>query len=443
MNKSIIVKAMAKFKMDVYANLASKDEIKSYLTNTLKMTVWSGQKRLVVIDNRVVYKIAYSDQGILDNIMEVACSHKLRELHQAGKISTDDLSLFGLAELVDGDPFIVAMPEATNYIVDPDFIQWYQRFKASKPDFNENQLFPLYVIQHPSLLKDHNRRERILSEFFVPSDATIFKAPKNFCLFRDSNGVQRSVLIDMGSICPTLVRGGRAVIPTCEKCGAEKIYVPYELSPNMSFDKALNLEGIYLCKNPSCPDFYAKAATGDIHTTSYSKDSYVYSKYIQDNRDLVRRLRAIDGLYFIPNRRVASKHEYRMEITSTLGLNPSPEILELLYKNYQSFACGILSAAYNSQIKSLPLIANNTIVPFGSYLAAFNNMIASYGEPIDSISQRTAALIYLAVICEGSNDISMFDTLTQPDLATFSRVLNTMGIDPQNGMLLFNSINAR
>ena len=444
MNNQIIA-ALSKFKVDVYANLTSKDAMKQFLINRLGLQVWSGQKRLVVFDPAnpsYVYKIAYSDQGIFDNICEVSCSNKLRMLQQQGHISLDDFNLFGESVLVNGDPSIVRMTAGTNYIQDPDYIRWYQTQQNLTPDYNENRMFADYIKTDNQLIEDHNKIQGILAKYFIPSDVTVFKEPKNYCLRRDGAGRKRLLLIDLGSVCPKLVKNNQAIVPLCEKCGTEKIYVPFNITAQMEKGAGFNIEGLYMCRNPKCSDYMGGALNKTPDPTT--KDSYVFSAYVAKNNDLVKRLRAVDGLYFMPYKRVGSKMEYLNEIRNVLGLNPPPQQLDLLFGNYCSYACGMLYSINKDQIDTIPAINGNNLVTFNQYLNMFNQAMMRVGESVDTITTRIAALTYLNILTSRDSDITIFDILTQPDFNQFAQVIsNRYRIDQQNGMALFNALNIR
>lgn len=444
MNNQIIA-ALSKFKVDVYANLTSKDAMKQFLINRLGLQVWSGQKRLVVFDPAnpsYVYKIAYSDQGIFDNICEVSCSNKLRMLQQQGHISLDDFNLFGESVLVNGDPSIVRMTAGTNYIQDPDYIRWYQTQQNLTPDYNENRMFADYIKTDNQLIEDHNKIQGILAKYFIPSDVTVFKEPKNYCLRRDGAGRKRLLLIDLGSVCPKLVKNNQAIVPLCEKCGTEKIYVPFNITAQMEKGAGFNIEGLYMCRNPKCSDYMGGALNKTPDPTT--KDSYVFSAYVAKNNDLVKRLRAVDGLYFMPYKRVGSKMEYLNEIRNVLGLNPPPQQLDLLFRNYCSYACGMLYSINKDQIDTIPAINGNNLVTFNQYLNMFNQAMMRVGESVDTITTRIAALTYLNILTSRDSDITIFDILTQPDFNQFAQVIsNRYRIDQQNGMALFNALNIR
>ena len=444
MNNQIIA-ALSKFKVDVYANLTSKDAMKQFLINRLGLQVWSGQKRLVVFDPAnpsYVYKIAYSDQGIFDNICEVSCSNKLRMLQQQGHISLDDFNLFGESVLVNGDPSIVRMTAGTNYIQDPDYIRWYQTQQNLTPDYNENRMFADYIKTDNQLIEDHNKIQGILAKYFIPSDVTVFKEPKNYCLRRDGAGRKRLLLIDLGSVCPKLVKNNQAIVPLCEKCGTEKIYVPFNITAQMEKGAGFNIEGLYMCRNPKCSDYMGGALNKTPDPTT--KDSYVFSAYVAKNNDLVKRLRAVDGLYFMPYKRVGSKMEYLNEIRNVLGLNPPPQQLDLLFRNYCSYACGMLYSINKDQIDTIPAINGNNLVTFNQYLNMFNQAMMRVGESVDTITTRIAALTYLNILTSRDSDITIFDILTQPDFNQFAQVIsNRYRIDQQNGMALFNTLNIR
>ncbi len=438
--KNQIVKALSIFKMDVHANLTSKDRIKYYLMNELGQPVWSGQKRLVVIPQNTgtVLKIAYSTQGIVDNIHEVACSERLKELNQQGYISNDDLMLFGEARLIDGDPFVIEQRAVVNFVQDPDFVKWFN--SQNRGDMNENQVLALYVAQHANLAEQYNRMQSILSQYFKPSDATIFKEPKNFGFATDSMGNKRIVLIDLGSICPNLVRNGQVVKIACEKCGSSREYVSFQISNGLTQDTVNSLEGVYLCSNPNCGDYKGRAL--EKTTDHLSKDSFVYTKFLQDNADLVRILRAQYGLFFVPDREVSNKVDYLNDMIRILGVRPDTNILNIMYRNYLSVACGFLTSQFLDDIRNIQYVTpQNMLIPFSDYLNQFNNIMLRNNHQVDDVTKRTAALHYLSILASSDNDKTVFDTLVSPDWNTFANICaNKFRLDQQNGSLIYRCL---
>ena len=441
-----IVASLQKFKLDVYQNLTSKEVIKKFLIETLGLEVWSGQKRLVVFDKEnpnVVFKIAYSMQGIEDNINEVACSNKLRMLRDQGYISQDDYELFAEAALVNGDPFVIVQQAATNFVQDPDFVRWFQSNRGKHSSFNENHMFATYVVSDQFLLQCANRQQAILAEYFHPSDCTITREPKNFCLRRDSQGRKKLVLIDMGSVIPSLVRGNQIVRPICAKCGQTRHYVPYMFNPGMTLDEAMDLEGKYLCKNKDCVDYYQNAK--NIQPSYDNKDSYVFSKYINDNIALVRGLRAVDGNFFIPNTRVSTKMDYLNAIRQTLGWSPSGDKLNDMYRNYMFAAAGFVLSAHNQVVTQMinQIMQSGQIPMFQVYQAAFSRMLMSRQETIDNITNKVVALTYISILTARDSDIAIFDVLNRPDYAQFSAAISKYGVDNNNAMAIFQCLNAQ
>ena len=441
-----IVGALQKFKLDVYQNLTSKEVIKKFLIETLGLEVWSGQKRLVVFDKEnpnVVFKIAYSMQGIEDNINEVACSNKLRMLRDQRYITQDDYELFAEAALVNGDPFVIVQQGATNFVQDPDFIRWFQANRGKHASFNENHMFANFVVQDPNLLACANRQQAILAEYFHPSDCTITREPKNFCLRRDSQGRKKLVLIDMGSIIPNLVRGNYIVRPVCPKCGQTRHYVPYMFNPGMTLDEAMNLDGMYLCKNKDCVDYYQNIK--NIPLSYENKDSYVFSKYISDNFELVRGLRAVDGNFFIPNTRISTKMDYLNAVRQTLGWSPSGEKLNDMYRNYMFAAAGFILSAHSAAINEFisQVMRSGQLPTFQNYQAAFCRLLMSRQETVDNITNKVAALTYISILTSRDSDVAIFDILNRPDYSQFVGAIARYRIDNGNAMAIFQCLNAQ
>lgn len=446
MNQNVnLVSALAKYKMDVHGGVVSKDGMKNYLVNILGFQVWSGQKRLVVFDpqdSRFVLKIAYSGQGVQDNVFEVIVSAKLRELANSGQISADDLELFGLADLINGDSFIIKQTAGVNFIQDPNFINWYNQNKASSPNYNENHMFAQYVAQHPQLRADYNRIQEILSCFFKPSDVTIFREPKNYCFKRDSRGNQRLCLIDMGSCIPTLVRNGMPLVPKCEICGSDLVFTPVTIDSNtMNLSVITNVEGQYGCRNRGCQNFYEKI---NRPITDKSKDSYVFAEYVKTYRHEVRLAKAYYGANYIPDARVRSIMEYANYMANDIRWRPTQGQLQVLFRNYLDFACGIIYSCNYDVINRIPAVNGNTLCTFQQYLQMFNNAISQVGESVDQLTNRVAALHYLQILTSRDNDLNIYDILTQPDFGNFSRALaNKYRIDQINGTAIFNAIHVK
>ena len=116
--------------LSTHINYQTRERLQAFLTQQ-GYTVYGGQKRLVVMDpaGQYVYKIACDLNGIQDNINEVACSEKLKELCDQGLINRADLNLFALASIEDGDPFVIKQELGRHYDEDSTFIDFYNKEK--------------------------------------------------------------------------------------------------------------------------------------------------------------------------------------------------------------------------------------------------------------------------------------------------------------------------
>ena len=207
------------YKTDIMTESATREFLIDVLRKAFPSSnIYTGQKRVVVVDPTnptMVYKIAYNNAGILDNINEVATSDALKGLVQSGQIPADALNCFALSALTpDSDPFVIVQEYVQNFDDNPEFKNWLGSTDviqnlAISGSINNNQVFPIYCSRVPRYLDDYRIICDAMSNYFVPSDISIYKEPRNYGF---KNG--RLCLLDMGSVVPLLTNNqGQLIYP--------------------------------------------------------------------------------------------------------------------------------------------------------------------------------------------------------------------------------------
>lgn len=445
-SKDSLVKTLRKFMIDVYANLTSRKEIEDYIQKTLGLKVLSGQKRLIVMTGGAeVLKIAYDRDGLMDNMNEIICSNRLRELRQQGLISDDDLGLFGLCEPLYGSPFIIQMEAGTNFDEDPDFIEWYRRILGvnSRPNYESDALwFPVYMAENLSLKDDFARQQNILAQFFVASDITPTKEPRNETLKtrRGTNGqmVKRLFLIDMGSCFPVLKdAAGRDVRPVCPRCGSSLINVAYSLPGDINQSNAQDITGKCGCLNPNCELYYKNLPTG--MPIPQLEDSAVFTLYQSTHAASVRYMRAVECGYYMPTYKVMNKQELASAFMNEYGLqNMDATLLENMWTNYIAKACGNILGC-NPELLDLQLQDQyGRLSDYPQYRTQAALLLQQLGETLDTIAMRTIGLQYLHAIVNITKNAPevLFNMLTM-DQNSFIANAVQMGLPQQSAYQLY------
>lgn len=440
MEKNLLSKILAKFKVDAYSNATTREEIENFLRSK-NFQVLEGQKRIIVLErqNGVVYKIAYNESGILDNILETAWGIMLQQDLNAGLITQDFFNRWGISKLVDNDPFIITMKMGTNFWEDSLYLNWYNTIgKQARPNANLTQQFPIYVAENQQLRNDYNTMQEYAAKKGVVSDITWIE-PGNHTLDNSVQGLQRLFNVDMGSCIPILSRNGQEVRPTCPICGQPQIYTPFKIGSDLSTASVLMLQGVYGCVNRDCSNHYAKKANKINENPEYT-DSVVFSKYIRDNWDLVRIILAQVGFYFAPDIRVGNKSQYYQAFCNTLHYQPTAQELDIMFNNYLAKAVGDVLVRL-PELKSIQVIQNNQIMPFIIYIQHVASIAQMYNEPFDGVTRRLAGILYLSYLTQNDTEGTIFDMLMSQDYNVFGNILATkFNIDAQNGNELFNSL---
>lgn len=447
-NRENLIKILRKFMIDVYANLTTRQDMEVYLRQNLGLQVLSGQKRLIVLTGNTVLKIAYDRDGLMDNMNEVICSNRLRELRQQGAISEDQLQLFGLCEVVNNSPFVIEMQAGTNFNDDPEFVAWYKRMMGvnTKPDYSSDATwFPIYMAENQQLREDFKAQQEILSTYFVASDVNPVNEPRNETLVtRNSpNGgmTKRLFLIDMGSCFPVLQdQYGSYIRPTCPDCGSALIYVPYQLRADILASDTKDIVGKYGCTNQSCRNYYQSLPVGS--PTINLEDSRILTIYQSTHMSTVRYMRAVECCYYMPTRRVNSRMDLANAFMNEFGLQQIDQtLLNGLWDNYIAKACGDVLGR-NPEVMDVPFYeVNRMMTDYQNYRQKVAYVLQTTGEAVDNIAMRITGLIYLYALIESSgNGPSVIYDMMLLDQNSFIANLMNLGVQQGTAQVLYQDI---
>lgn len=447
MEKQMLIKTLSKYTMDVFANLTSRNEMETFL-RSLGLKVLSGQKRLIVMDgSATVLKIAYDRNGLNDNMNEVITSNRLVELTQLGQITQDELALFGTCRIVGESPFIIEQDAGVNFNEDEDFIQWYkdnQRISGT-PDYNSDALwFPVYIAENATSKSDYSTQNSIISTHIAGSDLTVTKEPRNETLFTSNNGEKHLMLIDMGSCYPLLTdSNGEYIRPKCPICGSDLIYVPYNLPSTISAKNSQDIVGRYGCTNEHCDEYYKKLSGAP---RIDFEDSRVFTLYQAQHQTEIRFAQATQCYFYIPNTRVSSKQELLNAFVNEFPMNlygeVTNEMLNAMWHNYQSYACGNFINLFN-EILDVPVVQNGYVLDYDQYqqncINVINDICASYSmaNPMDNIGYKTIGLLYLPQLLENSNSDAMYNLLMMDANSFITTLVNEFGLSQQSANNLY------
>lgn len=422
MNIASVINKLANYKVDVYSDDATRADITDFIKNYCGVnSIFQGQKRIVVRDDSnvgspVVYKIAYSTQGIEDNIYEVSFGARLSSLLQNNKITPDQFNRFGIAKLVSDDPFIIKMRAVTPINKDADFLSWYDREgKHQYPNFEKNKTIIIWLSKNKTLISDYNTIQSIISTYGIGSDSTM-NEPLNFGTVYE-NGVKRLVIIDLGSVIPILSNKDReAIRPVCPSCGRPMRYIALNITGPVSPDDVDSFDGRYGCNTPSCPNFHETVAKSQLLNID-QRDSVVFSEYVTRYRNYIRILKAVYGRFYLPLDRVIGFTAYQNALASELGRRHSLEEIQAFYNNYQYKMVGELVKRC-PEVKQMPVVKKNngTIVsvrPYSNFRDSLMRHLNSVGESVDSIAFRTASIVYLIKVCQEYGKLESFNVLSK------------------------------
>lgn len=447
MNIKNVINKLANYKVDVYSDGASRANITDFIKAHCGISeIYQGQKRIVIKDTSsnepMVYKIAYSTQGIEDNIFEVAFGIRLTQMLQSNKLSQDQFNRFGIARLVNNDPFMVSMKAVTPLNKDSDFEKWYEtEGRRNYPDYEKNKTILIWLSRNKQLSLDYNAIQVLISELGVGSDSTM-NEPLNFGTVYE-NGRKRLVIIDLGSVIPILTNKNRdSIRPKCPICGHDMRYIPIKISQAVAPEDVDSFEGRYGCNTPNCDHYYQNVADKQILNID-QRDSVVFSEYISTYRDYIRIMKAVYGKYYLPYRRVTGFNAYRNALSDELGRKFSLDDARIYYNNYQFKMVGDLVKLY-PEINQIVVVKVNgdgkkITRPYTNYRQSLCNFLVSQGEQIDEIAKRASAISYLIRVCDKHNKLEAFNILSQSDENSFIKSMSGL-IGPQESKALYNDI---
>lgn len=404
-----------------------------------------GQKRLVVKDGmNHVYKIAWDFRGIEDNINEVATSERLKQLVSENKIAATDLQLFALAEIVDGDPFIIRQEIGVRFEEFAPYINFYNTQDKSR---SEAHIMSEFVTSNSMYVDNYNRISKILSDYFIAADVSISQEPRNYGFNPRSNTL---FLFDLGSIVPILrdANGQPTERPMCPHCGQKSmLYVPYMLKPNMKFEALTDLHGMYACGNPSCShSIQGKHLALDGSTPKEQEDHTVMQNYMFAYPIQFNLLKLVYGFEWIPQQPWAIKSYINLKqdiMQYALGNagNISDQEIQIIWKNYLTrTAAELLRSLPN--IKAISVVIGNTVRSYAQFYQDVLQTIANYNVGVDKVAVVNAAagMLYVVRLTKALNSHELYYNLvTAPDFVTFQSYMNQAlpGLDVDSLRMLF------
>lgn len=409
------------YKTDIMTESATREFLIDVLRKAFPSSnIYTGQKRVVVVDPTnptMVYKIAYNNAGILDNINEVATSDALKGLVQSGQIPADALNCFALSALTpDSDPFVIVQEYVQNFDDNPEFKNWLGSTDviqnlAISGSINNNQVFPIYCSRVPIFVDDYRIICDAMSNYFVPSDISIYKEPRNYGF---KNG--RLCLLDMGSVVPLLTNNqGQLIYPRYGTSNKIMTYVASYLDPQLTISKIQQMNpGTYRVVEPGVS--YDAA----IHESPFlmESDDAVHELYIKhQNPYEYNKLLAIFGRWYFPqvtidNQGVASTvnniAEYAQSLYNFIGIQIPEQILWSMWRNYIYKK----SAMY---ITACPSVINLGIyqqvqggvfkIPFTQFTELVNNEFAARGINLPrQIILNLSSILYVKQVASNTND---------------------------------------
>jgi hypothetical protein len=344
---STVYNLVSLYKTDIMTESATREFLIDVLRKAFpNSNIYTGQKRVVITDPTtptMVYKIAYNNAGILDNINELATTDCLKGLVTSGKVPQDVLNCFALSVLTpDNDPFIIMQEFVQNFDDNQDFRTWLNNSDVIR-DFsivgsiNNNQVFPIYCSRIPRYVEDYKIICDIMTNNFIPSDISIYKEPRNYGF---KNG--RLCLLDMGSVVPILCNDqGQPLYPRYGTSNEVMTYVASYLDPNLTISKIQQMNpGTYRVVRNN----YSYGNAVNESPFLMESDDAVHELYIKhQNPYEYNKLLAMFGRWYFPqvnvnNQGVATTvnnlNEYAQSLMQFLGFQVPEHILISMWRNY-------------------------------------------------------------------------------------------------------------
>lgn len=456
---SIVYNLVSLYKIDIMTESATREFLIDVLRKAFPSSnIYTGQKRIVMVDPSnpsLVYKIAYNNAGILDNINEVATSNSLKGLVSAGQVNPDILNCVALSELTpDNDPFIIVQEYVQNFDDNADFKNWLNRSDVIQNlsisgSINNNQVFPIYCSRIERYVDDYKLIVDVMATCFVPSDISLYKEPRNYGF---KNG--RLCLLDMGSVVPLLMNdNGEVLYPRYGTTNDIMTYVASYLDPNLTISKMQQMNpGTYrVVKNG-----YQYGNAVNESAFLMESDDAVHELYIRhQNPYEYNKLLAIFGRWYFPqvmidNQGVAKTvnniSEYAQSLFNLVHIQVPEQLLWAMWRNYIFKK----SAMY---ITVSPSVINMSIyqqtqggvfkIPFTQFVEAVNNEFGSKGVNLPrNVLLNLSSMLYVKQVAFNTTDpanvlYQLYHSSPDQFIQIFSQIT---GDQNQNDIfLLYNS----
>jgi hypothetical protein len=437
--------------LSTHINYQTRERLQAFLTQQ-GYTVYGGQKRLVVMDpaGQYVYKIACDLNGIQDNINEVACSEKLKELCDQGLINRADLNLFALASIEDGDPFVIKQELGRHYDEDSTFIDFYNKENQARGGNKSTaDIFPIYVNTNEILAGQYNRIVTIISKYFVASDVSITREPRNYGF--NPHVASTLVLFDMGSMIPVFKNlQNQLDYPVCPKCGNHTmVYVPFVLGKHLSSDTLMDIGGQYGCTNPNCSLSIASGKLDlNVVIPTEVADQNVFNKYFREHMPEVNVMNLIYGYSWLPLNPLAinSIVDLRNDIyNATKGaiVISNDADMTAIWNNYMTRSSSIIISAM-PEILDIPVIIQGGFKVYTQFYQELMQFISSKAPNTfeNIVIKHLAAMLYLRSMTVQMGAYDMYAELVEANnLVLFRQAMSRHVSMPENEIaLLFSTL---
>ena len=429
-------------------NYQTREKLANFLTQQ-GLSVYGGQKRLVVMEptGRYVYKIACDLNGIQDNINEVACSEKLKELSEKGLINRTDLTLFALAEVEDGDPFVIRQELGKHYEDDAKFRDFYNRERQVRGDKSSADIFPIYVNNNEIYASQYNRIISILSKYFVASDVSITREPRNYGFNTNADSL---ILFDMGSVIPVFTNNyGQLDYPECPHCHQHSlVYVPFILGKNVSSDTLMDIGGQYGCTNPNCDLAIGSEVNVTVAIPTEVADQNVFNKYFREHMPEVNIMNLIHGFSWLPlnplnvNSIVELKNDIYNATRGAINVTHEADMIAI-WNNYMTRSASITISAI-PELLDMPVVMQGGFKAYSQFYQEMMNFILSRApQTFDNVIIRhLVSMLYLRALTLQTNRLDMYAELAEANNLIFFRQVMERYIQmpDQEVAMLFNAL---
>lgn len=439
---------------EIYVTDALNPNLRHTIKNMLQSNafqVYGGQKRLVVEDETgtAVYKVATDGEGIQDNINEVAVSDRLKELAQQGVINAQDLALFALAEVVDGDPIIIKQARGIQF---EDFAAYSQYLDSRNVDKTQPtaRYMTEFVINNDRYSKECERIAQIMSEHFVPSDISITHEPLNYGFNPNNNGL---MLFDMGSVLPIFkdMYGNEASRPRCPHCGANSMkYVPLKIAKGTNLNTLQTIKGRYGCANRACShSILVKSVDFDAPIPIGEEDYTVFREWLNTHPSERNLMNLIHGYKWMPYNpsTIHNMLDLKRDIDSYafMGMTQIGNAdLNKVWANYLiTEAAKVLQIV--ESLDNIPVTVNNSVKTFGMFVQDISTGLSTVGfsGASQAVLKALCALLYVRKLSTVVNNPGLYaDLVLAYDFTVFRDVVNSniQGLPHEDIFMLFNCL---